>query len=163
LQAFDAEELSVLADNLKIWDNVRDYFPRPYTPEHAVEFIKSASGQNPLMVFAIIHEEKFAGVIGLVPQADVHRFSAEIGFWIGEPYWNKGIATKAVKSIVDYAFNKISFNRLFAGVFEYNTASMKVLERAGFVKEAVFEEGVYKNGKFVNEHCFGLIKKNYIV
>ncbi|WP_425423923.1 GNAT family N-acetyltransferase [Sporocytophaga myxococcoides] len=85
-------------------------------------------------------QRELAGCIGLVPQNDVHRISAELGYWIGEPYWEKGIATEAVNLITDYGFNQLNLIRLYRGIFDFNKASQKVLEKAGFKFECIFEK-----------------------
>ena len=92
--------------------------------------------------------------IGLTIQKDVYKKSAEIGYWIGEPFWGNGIATKAVELITEYGFNKLALNRVYAGVFEYNITSMKVLEKNGYKKEGIFKNAILKNDKVYDEHRF---------
>jgi len=150
----DAPALSALANNKKIWDRVRDYFPFPYTETDAREFIATTQESDPPLSLALEHGGEFCGVIGLMPQSDVNRKSAEIGYWIGEPFWNKGLATEAVRQMCDYGFG-LGFARLQAAVFEYNGASMRVLEKNGFVREGIFRQAVYKNGRLWDEHWFG--------
>ena len=87
----DAHPLAVMANNKKIWDNLRDYIPFPYTINDAISFINMVKDQKPVMTFAIEFDGHLCGVIGLVAQKDVYRKTAEVGYWIGEPYWNKGI------------------------------------------------------------------------
>ena len=82
----DKNRLALLANNKKVWDNLRDFFPYPYTEEHAVHFIDFVKDENPVTTFAIDYKEQFCGIIGLVLQQDVYRLSAEIGYWIGEPF-----------------------------------------------------------------------------
>jgi len=159
LEDIDASSLAELANNKKIWDNLRDIMPYPYSIENANLFIDLTKKENPQVTFAIEFEGKLCGVIGLVPQQDVYKKTAEIGYWIGEPFWNKGIATKAVQLITDYAFNELDFVRLHTGVFEYNTASMKVLEKCGFKKEGVFEKAIIKNGKIWDEHRYSKVEQ----
>src|SRR5512133_2194686 len=103
----DRDRLAGLINNKKIWDNVRDLLPHPYTRENATEYINSCKEQNPQQNFAIEFKEELAGGIGLVPQTDIYRLSAEIGYWIGEPYWGMGIATQAVGMITEYGFNQL--------------------------------------------------------
>lgn len=155
----DKDELARLANNKRIWDNVRDLMPHPYTTENADFFINLTKQEKTPMTFAIEYDGQLCGVIGLVAQQDVHRKTAEIGYWIGEPYWNKGIATEAVKLITDYGFNELDLVRIHTGVFEYNTSSMKVLEKCGYKKDGVFEKAVLKNGQLWNEHRFSKIKE----
>ena len=150
----DKEELARLANNKKVWDNLRDLMPYPYTIDNAIFFIDLTKQEDPQMTFAIDYAGQLCGVIGLVAQQDVYRKTAEIGYWIGEPFWNKGIATEAVKLITEYGLNQLDLIRIHTGVFEYNTSSMKVLEKCGYKKEGVFEKAIIKNGKIWNEHRF---------
>ena len=108
--------------------------------------------------FAIEHGGDLVGSIALVLKTDVYRKSAEIGYWIGEPYWGKGIATKAISLIVEFGFKNLDIVRVYTGVYDYNFAFQKVLEKNGFQKEAVFQKAVFKNGKFCDEVRYGIIK-----
>jgi len=154
----DSTELALLANNKKIWDNLRDYIPFPYTINDAISFINMVKDQKPFMTFAIEFDGHLCGVIGLVAQKDVYRKTAEVGYWIGEPYWNKGIATVAVKLITEYGFDQLDYVRIHTGVFEYNTGSMKVLEKNGYKKDGIFETAILKNSQIWNEHRFSKIK-----
>lgn len=158
LQPADNERLAELANNKKIWDNVRDFFPHPYTQKDANEFIGICAKENPKTTFAIEFHKELTGVAGLVLQTDIYRKSAEIGYWIGEPYWNKGIATSAVKLLVNYGFESLKLYRIFTGVFEYNKASQKVLEKCGFKHEGIFEKSVFKNNTIFDEYRYGMVK-----
>jgi len=159
LKISDKTQMAKLADNKKIWDNVRDYFPHPYSEKDAEAFLKSQNREQQ-QNFAIEYNGEFCGVIGLIFQKDVYRKSAEVGYWIGEPFWGLGIATKAVALIVDYGFNNSKLIRIFAGSFEYNLASMKVLKKNGFQKEGIAKNAVFKNGKIWDEHRFYLLSSN---
>jgi [ribosomal protein S5]-alanine N-acetyltransferase len=158
----DKEPLATLANNKKIWDNVRDYMPYPYTLKDAEEFIDFCKKENPSMTFAIEYQSQFAGVIGLVKQTDIYRHSAEIGYWLGEPFWNKGIMTQAVRQLVDYGFQNIGLVRIYTGVFDYNKASQRVLEKAGFTLEAIFRKSVIKNEIIGDEYRYCLLKNTLI-
>jgi ribosomal-protein-alanine N-acetyltransferase len=153
----DKESLALLANNKRVWDNLRDYFPFPYTENNAAFFIDMVKDENPITTFAINYHDQLCGVISLVKQQDVYRLSAEIGYWIGEPFWNKGIATKAVKLITAYGFNELKLIRIFTGIFEYNTGSMRVLEKCGYTKDCIFEKAIIKNGQIWNEHRYSKI------
>ncbi len=153
----DKEPLALLANNKKIFDNVRDGFQHPYTIDDAVSFINTIKNEKPQVTFAMEYEGKFCGMIGLIPQKDVYRKTAEIGYWLGEPFWNKGIVTKAVELVTDYGFNELNFIRIHTGIFEYNIASMKVLEKNGYVKDGVFKKSIIKNGKIWDEHRYSKI------
>ncbi|MEI6274505.1 MAG: GNAT family protein [Prolixibacteraceae bacterium] len=147
----DQIRLAELCNNIHIWNNVRDYFPHPYTEKDAGEFISMCGKENSPTTFAIVCKGELAGCIGLVLQTDVYRMSAEIGYWIGEPYWGLGIATQAVELLTDYGFNQLGLVRIYSGVFDFNAASRRVLEKAGFKLEGVFEKSVIKNGKILDE------------
>ena len=157
LQKADKTQLAVLLNNKKVCDNLRDLIPFPYSEKDAVFFINSMKDSNPVTIFGIEYDHAFCGVIGIVPQKDVYSKGAEIGYWLGEPFWNKGIITTAVKLITDYGFGELGFVRLFAWVFEYNPASMKVLEKNGFRKEGIFEKSIFKNGQLWDEHRYAKI------
>ncbi len=160
LKPSDKPELAKLANNKKIWDNLRDYIPFPYDENDAAFFINLTREENPRQTFAIDFKGKFCGVIGLIVQKDVYQKSAEIGYWIGEPFWGMGIATKAVELITEYGFMELELNRIYTGVFEYNTASMKVLEKNGFEKEGIFKDAIFKNSKVYDEHRFFKLKND---
>jgi RimJ/RimL family protein N-acetyltransferase len=154
----DAPVLAQLANNRKIWINVRDFLPSPYNIADATSFISLTQKENPQMNFAIEYNNQFCGMVGLAAQSDVYKKTAEIGYWIGEPYWNKGIATIAVKLLTDYGFYQLDFIRIHAGVFEYNTGSMNVLTKNGYEKEGVFKKSILKDGKIYDEHRFSKTK-----
>lgn len=156
----DIKELAELCNNKNVWDNLRDYIPFPYTENDAKEFIYLCKNESPLQTFAIEFNEKFVGSIGLVKQPDIYKLTAEIGYWIGEPHWGKGIATKAVRLITEYGFNKLKLVRIYTGVFDYNKASQRVLEKSGFKMECIFEKSIFKNNKIYDEYRYGLINKN---
>ena len=159
LKISDKTELAKLANNKKIWDNLRDYIPFPYTESDADFFINLTNKEDPKQTFGIEYKGSLSGVIGLVIQKDVYQKSAEIGYWIGEPFWGNGIATKAVELITEYGFHKLDLNRIYTGVFEYNVASMKVLEKNGFQKEGIFKNAILKNNKVFDEHRFYKLNK----
>jgi RimJ/RimL family protein N-acetyltransferase len=156
----DKTSLAENANNINIWNNVRDYFPYPYSEKDAEQFIhKVMNKPKPSTDFAIEIEEQAVGGISIIPQTDVQKITAEIGFWLGEKYWNRGIITNAVKQMLEHTFENFSFTKIFATVFEYNTASMKVLKKAGFVREAILKKSAIKNGKTIDLYYYGLIIK----
>ena len=157
LKIDDKMSLASLANNKNIFDNVRDYLPFPYKESDAEEFIQLVQKENPQTTFAIEYEGQFCGMCGLMLQADVYRKTAEIGYWIGEPFWNKGIATMAVKLLTQYGFNHLDLVRIHTGVFEYNRASMKVLEKNGYEKDGIFKKSIIKNGSIWNEHRYSKV------
>lgn len=162
LKPWDIEDAHLLAkhiNNIHIWNNVRDSLPFPYTEEDAVFYINMVIKKGiPRTDFAIEADGVLAGGIGLIPGEDVERVSAEVGYWVGEPYWGKGIATEAVKQITTYAFSELSLTRLYAGVYEYNKASMRVLQKAGYTQEAILRKAVIKNGNIIDFHQYSIIR-----
>jgi RimJ/RimL family protein N-acetyltransferase len=143
----DVPELSLLADNIHIWNQVRDYFPHPYTVKHAQEWVSMQQGKKPTTNFAIQVDGRLAGGIGLLPKEDIYRCSLEIGYWIGEPYWRKGIATEAIRVLVDAVWTEYpGVVRIYAEVFSNNTGSCRALEKNGFRLESVRRNAVIKNG-----------------
>lgn len=154
----DQEALASLANNKKIWDNLRDLMPHPYTVRDAQAFIQMTGQEDPQMTFAIAYEGQLCGVIGLVGQTDVYRKTAEIGYWIGEPFWGQGIGTTAVKLVTAYGLHQLGFMRLHAGIFEYNEASMRVLAKNGYTKEGVFQKAIFKNDQIWDEHRFSITR-----
>ncbi len=157
LQPSDAGTLATLANNKKIWDNLRDYIPFPYRESDAISFIAHTQKEKPQQTFAIKYEDRLCGVIGLVIQQDIYRRSAEMGFWLGEAFWGRGIATQAVALITRYAFEELKLVRLYSGVFDYNTASMRVLEKNGYQREGILRKAVYKNSALYDEHRFAVL------
>ena len=125
----DKYRLVELANNSKISINLRDGFPNPYNLADAENFLEKFTNQESALVLAIEYNTEYVGNIGLHKGTDVYRKSAEIGYFLGEPYWNLGIMTKAVNLICDYGFANLDIVRIHAGIFEFNPASMRVLEK----------------------------------
>ena len=142
------------ANNRNVWLNLRDAFPFPYTPADARHWIKLATTNGFNYVFAIDVEGFAVGAIGLHPGVDVHRHSAEIGYWLSEEYWGRGIATEAVQVVTNYAFTTLGMSRVHAEVFHWNAASMRVLEKAGFVREGLLKKSAIKDQQWVDEVVF---------
>ena len=154
LELSDKLKLSELLNNKKIWDNLRNKVPYPYQESDAINFIEFITKDNSQQVFAIEVNGNLCGVVGLVLQQDVYEKSAEIGYWIGEPFRGKGIASEAVKLMTDFGFNELNLRRIYAAVFEFNIASMKVLEKNGYLNEGILKKAVFKNGEVWDEHRF---------
>jgi len=150
------EELVVQANNFKIAQFLRDVFPHPYTHESGKFFIENVAQPNPKQIFAIVVDGKLAGGTGIFPQPDVYRKNAEVGYWLGESFWGKGIATEVLKRMVKYSFETFEITRIYAGVFEGNTASMKVLEKVGFELEKISPKTIFKNEQFLDEYVYGI-------
>lgn len=161
-QRIDALSIAQYANNRKIWINLRDAFPCPYTLDNAEAFLSRAMQSAPRTFFAIAAETEAIGSIALTPEQDVHRFTAELGYWLAEPFWGKGIMIKAVKMLSEYAFEKLGIHRIFAEPFTTNPASARVLEKAGFVLEGVLRENAFKDGRFLDQFIYAKLNPDAI-
>ena len=153
----DLESLVTYADNRKIWINVRDRFPHPYTRRDGRRFIRTARDADPETAFAIVVDGQAVGGIGFMPRGDVDRVSAEIGYWLGQPYWGRGITTEAVVALTRYAIDTHGLTRVFAVPFAWNVASCRVLEKAGYVLEARLRRSAIKDGQIVDSFQYAFI------
>lgn len=150
----DAQQLASIANNRNVWLNLRNRFPHPYTVMDAMQWIQMQSNEKPVQNFCIEYQGKVAGSIGVLPKDDVYRKTIEIGYFIGEPFWKKGIATKAVASMLDYIVKEFDIVRIFAEVFEHNKASMSVLRKNGFHLEGIRKKAVIKDGVMMNDYVW---------
>ena len=155
----DEESLARFANDRRIWRNLKDAFPHPYTLDHARAWVALNQGDPKPHHFAIAVDGQVAGGIGLEFKPDIWRYSAELGYWLAPAYWGRGIMTGALRAVVDYAFATFDLNRLWAGAFDWNPASIRVLEKAGFVFEARLTKSAYKDGEFVDELIFAIVKQ----
>jgi [ribosomal protein S5]-alanine N-acetyltransferase len=156
-QAGDLDELLVLANEWDIARNMRNRFPHPYKERDGRAWIEIANNE-PVTNFAVEVKGKLAGGIGLMLQDDVYFRTAEIGYWLGKPYWGRGIATEAVIAMSEYAFAHYDLCRLEAGVFAWNPASARVLEKAGYSLEARNRKAVTKDGQTVDRLIYALVR-----
>jgi ribosomal-protein-alanine N-acetyltransferase len=147
----DIESLVKFANNFNITKNLMDVFPHPYSEENGMAFIEMTNQNSPPNILAIEINGEAAGAIGVHPQQDIYRKNAEMGYWLAEPYWGKGIITKAILQMVDYGFENCDIDRIYARPFGHNIASQKALEKAGFVLEARLEKTIFKNGEYLDE------------
>jgi len=154
----DIDNLVKHANNYNIGRFLTDAFPHPYTFEDGRQFIELVSNDDPVKVFAIDIDGEAVGSIGLFPQSDVHKKNAELGYWLSEEYWGQGIMPKAIKEMVEYGFKTFDITRIFARPFGTNTQSQKVLQKAGFTKEATFKKALIKENKFLDEIYFSIYK-----
>ena len=151
----DLEPLVSLANNKKIYDQVRDQFPHPYTLDDAKYWLSVNVGVTPVLNFVIAIDGHFAGSIGIVPQADVYRCNMEIGYWLGELFWGKGIATKAVELTVNLIWHQYPHvQRIYANTYEHNEASQQVLKKNDFTLECVHKKAVMKNNRLLDEYVW---------
>jgi len=152
----DRESLVYHANNYNIARYMTDRFPYPYTLQDASSFIQMASTGTPPNILAIEVEGKGVGGIGLHMQPDIYRKNAELGYWLGESYWGKGIITNAIIEMTRYGFANWDINRIFARPFGTNKASQRVLEKAGFTLEGKFEKSLYKNNEYLDELIYAI-------
>lgn len=161
-RAKDEDSLVRHADSYEVWRHVRDRFPRPYTRKDARKWIDSQlEAPEPLLNFAIELEGEAVGGIGLIPGFDVESRTAEIGYWLGEAAWGRGLATAAVRSIVTYGFERLDLLRVFAAVFDFNPASARVVEKAGFVREGVLRDAAVKEGRVTSMIVYGITRDDW--
>ncbi len=146
----DVEPLVRHANNRNVWINLRDRFPHPYTHTDARQWIELAQTLPPNTQFAIDVGGEAVGGIGFELQSDIDRVAAEIGFWLGESYWGRGIATQALTAISESALKRPELFRLYASVLDYNPGSMRVLEKAGYKREGIMRQSAIKDGKVVD-------------
>ena len=154
----DVPSIVKYADNRKIWQNLRDGFPHPYTVSDAENFITRVNSSNPRTAYAIATETEAVGSIGMLQGVDVHRFTAEMGYWLAEPFWGQGIMTEVVRFFTDWIFSEFGLHRISAVPYATNIASHRVLEKAGFQKEGIIRSGAFKDGKVVDQIMYSVIR-----
>ena len=154
----DAAELAAKANNRSVWLQLRDRFPHPYTIDDARGFIAFARGADPETAFAVTVGDLPVGSIGAVLREDVERCSAEVGYWLGEAYWGRGIATRALVSFTRFAFAAYGVERLFAVPLAANTASCRVLEKAGYRLEGRMRRSTVKDGVVQDQLLYAILR-----
>ena len=156
----DAADIARYGNDPAIAANLRNAFPYPYTRKDAEQFINSCiSGEeNRQLCRAVYVDGRAAGSIGVFRQEDVYCKRAEIGYWLARPYWGRGIMSAAVRRMCEEAFAHWDIVRIYAEVFASNTGSRRVLEKAGFQREGVLRQSVYKNGKLLDSHLYALLQ-----
>lgn len=156
----DATYLAMAVSNKNIQNNLRDGLPYPYTEQDGADFISAmlSADENETFAFAITVEDKVVGSIGVFRQGNIHRLTAELGYYLAEEYWGRGIMTEAVRQICQYVFEKSDIIRIYAEPFAYNAASCRVLEKAGFQYEGTLRNNAVKNGKVIDMKMYSLLK-----
>ena len=156
----DAPKLALCANNKKIADNLRDAYPHPYTEADARAYIESclAAGEQQQYTRAIFVEGEIAGSIGVFFGRDVYRRSGELGYWLAEPFWGKGVMSGAVREICRHLFETTGIVRIFAEPYAHNIGSRRVLEKSGFVLEGIMRSGVWKNNTLFDYCMYALLK-----
>ena len=155
----DGDRASLLryANNRKVWRNLKDRFPHPYTGQDAEAWLALARREPDRTGWAIELDGVAAGGIGLVPLTDVHARCAHIGYWLGEPFWGRGVMTAVVRAVTDYALTQRGLLRLEAPVFAWNPASMRVLEKCGYAREGVLKKSVFKDGEVIDSVLYAKV------
>jgi RimJ/RimL family protein N-acetyltransferase len=159
----DGDALQRYANNRKISENLRDIFPYPYSLQDADAFLDFVTKGGPPTDFAITNETEAIGGIGLRLGNDVHRHTAELGFWLGEPFWGRGIMTEAVTAFTPWAFRGFELLRIFAQPFASNTASVRVLEKAGFICEGRLKSNVIKDEKLLDSLMYACVREPPVI
>lgn len=160
----DKYALTEIINNLKVQDNLRDGLPYPYTVADAENFISEmlAADMDKVFAFAIEADRQVVGSIAAYRYENIHQYTAELGYYIGEDWWGKGYATEAVRQICDFIFKTSDILRIFAEPFAHNRASCRVLEKAGFVKEGTLRSNAVKNGQIMDMQMYALVREKGI-
>jgi RimJ/RimL family protein N-acetyltransferase len=154
----DAESLHHHANNRRVSMHLRDRFPYPYELEHAKTFLAWLRQQSMPTVWAIEVDGQAAGGIGVELHQDVERVSAEVGYWLGETVWGRGIASDALRGVTDESFKRFDLTRIYALPFADHTASVRVLEKAGYVLEGRLRQSAIKDGKIRDQFLYATYK-----
>ena len=153
----DAAAITPHANDRDVWLNLRDRFPHPYQTADAIDYIRSVASQAPPLSFVIVVGDDPAGGISLRPGEDIERCAAEIGYWIGRTYWGRGIMTAAVRAVTTYAFASLDLLRVFALPFTDNAPSIRVLEKAGYVREGLLRSSAIKAGQVRDQYLYAAV------
>ncbi len=156
----DAWAVAKYANNRNIAMWLRDGFPYPYTLSDAEAFLATVSRQSPRTAFAVATPDEVIGGIGLEFGRDVHRFTAELGYWLAEPFWGRGIMTQAVTQFTVWAFEYFGLYRIYATIFQGNGASVRVLEKSQFQREGCLRASVFKNGRILDQFLYAKIRND---
>ncbi len=154
----DAPALAQAANNRNVWISLRDRMPHPYTLADAEDYIRQRFDADSELIFCIEADGSAVGGIGLHPQEDVCRITAELGYWLAEAYWGRGITTEAVRAIVRHGFNTRPLERIEAFVYANNPASARVLEKAGFTFEGCLRRNVIKDGQVLDSLVYARLR-----
>jgi RimJ/RimL family protein N-acetyltransferase len=154
----DAPGLAHHGNNRKVWVNLRDRFPHPFTEQHGVEYIEYTLSKPDPTSFAIDVGGEAVGGISLHVGTDIERLGAEIGYWIGEDFWGRGIMTEAIRLVTDYAFSELDLVRVFAVPFVGNAGSCRALEKAGYVREGIMLRSAIKDGRILDQYLYAAVR-----
>jgi RimJ/RimL family protein N-acetyltransferase len=154
----DLDALLRHANNPKIAGNLRDQFPHPYTRRDGIDYLNYVRAMDVPMSLAVEYEIEAIGGIGFKLGVDIARLSVEMGYWLAEPYWGRGLTTRAVIAAADWAFGNYGVVRIFAIAFSHNVASMRVLEKAGFEREGLLRRSAIKNGLVLDQVMYSKVR-----
>jgi ribosomal-protein-alanine N-acetyltransferase len=161
VRSWRADDLPAIvhhANNREVARQLRDRFPHPYEASHALGFLQWVGQQPVETVWAITVEDNPVGGIGLQLGQDIERVSSEIGYWLGQDYWGRGLATASLKAVTGYAFEQFDLTRIFAVPFAANAASIRVLEKAGYVLEGHLRRSAIKDGVICDQRLYARYK-----
>lgn len=156
LRPDDAQSLAIQGNNHNVWRNLRDRFPHPLTVSDSQQYIEATLKQSE-NVFAIEVDGEAVGVIGLTMGESERRHSAELGYWLGEQFWGRGIVTIAVDAVTNYAVKELGLSRIESYVFAWNPASARVLEKVGFAREGILRNSVIKDGVLLDRWLYAYL------
>ena len=157
-RAEDAAGLAEGANNRNVWLCVSDRMPWPYTLADAEAYLQKTFTCPDEQSFCIEVNGAVGGGIGIRPGSDVYRVSAELGYWLAEPFWRRGIMTEAVRAFVADRFAALPLERIFAQVYARNLASARVLEKAGFQFEGTLRRNVIKDGQVLDSMLYARLR-----
>jgi RimJ/RimL family protein N-acetyltransferase len=163
VRGFTLDDLTSLvhhANNRRVSIHLRDRFPYPYLEQHGRHFLEHVTSSRPVTNWAIDVEGAAVGGIGVMLQTDVERVSAEIGYWLGEAHWGRGIVTEALIAVTSEVFRRFDLTRLYALPFADNPASVRVLEKAGYVKEGLMPRSTIKEGVIKDQLLYGAYRSD---
>jgi [ribosomal protein S5]-alanine N-acetyltransferase len=147
------------ANNRNVWRNLTDMFPHPYTREDAEAWIVMASIDSASTHRAIEFRGEAVGGVGIIASEGIYSRTGQLGYWVGEAHWGRGIATAAARALVAQVLSEPDIVRLEAPVFAWNQASMRVLEKAGFIKEGIRRKSVFKDGQIIDSVMYALVRE----
>jgi len=157
----DAASLARHGNNRKVWLNLRDLFPHPYTEAHAAGYIAHVRMRPEILSFAIEVGGEAVGGISLRRGEDIERFTAELGYWLGEEFWGRGITTDAIEQVTGRGFATHGLIRIFAVPFTRNVASCRVLEKNGYAREGVMRQSAFKDEVFEDQYLYAALRSEY--
>ncbi len=157
----DQERFIPLADDYEVWKNLSDSFSHPYTRANAEAWVALHAGVNPVVDFAVCDASGPIGGIGFQTFTDELRHSAAIGYWLGRPFWGRGVVTSAVMAMTAYGFESLGFLRIYARVYRGNDASTRVLEKAGYKQEGLLRKAILKEGAPTDYYVYAILREEW--